>query len=209
MLADARALLPAAPGPPRRARGRRQAARGPRRLVRALHAAGRARSQRGARAPAGRSGSTSPAAPICSAARRRCAPICSPASSGRAWPPRPAIADGPGAAWAAARYAAPERQIVPPGGASAALAPLPVAALRLAPELSAMLERLGLARIEHLHPLPRPALTARFGAGSGDPPRSGAAAGSPSRSRRAVLCRPIAPSCRSPSRSSRPRRSRS
>jgi protein ImuB len=41
---------------------------------------------------------------------------------------------------------------------------LPVAALRLAPELSAMLERLGLARIEHLHPLPRPALTARFGA---------------------------------------------
>jgi protein ImuB len=75
-----------------------------------------------------------------------------------------AIADGPGAAWAAARYAAPERQIVPPGGASAALAPLPVAALRLAPELSAMLERLGLARIEHLYPLPRPALTARFGA---------------------------------------------
>ena len=75
-----------------------------------------------------------------------------------------AIADSPGAAWAAARYAAAERQIVPPDGASTALGPLPVAALRLDPELSAMLERLGLARIESLYPLPRPALTARFGA---------------------------------------------
>jgi protein ImuB len=75
-----------------------------------------------------------------------------------------AIADCPGAAWAAARHAAAERQIVPPCGARAALAPLPVAALRLEPELSAMLERLGLARIEELYPLPRPALTARFGA---------------------------------------------
>jgi protein ImuB len=74
-----------------------------------------------------------------------------------------AIADSPGAAWAAARYSAAERQIVPPGGACAALGPLPVAALRLAPELTAMLERLGLARIESLYPLPRPALTARFG----------------------------------------------
>ncbi|HSA80587.1 MAG TPA: hypothetical protein VLE23_07170, partial [Geminicoccaceae bacterium] len=63
-----------------------------------------------------------------------------------------AIADSPGAAWAAARYAAAERQIVPPDGAGAALAPLPVAALRLDPELGAMLERLGLARIESLYP---------------------------------------------------------
>jgi protein ImuB len=74
-----------------------------------------------------------------------------------------AIADAPGAAWAAARYGAAERQIVPPDGAGAALGPLPVAALRLEPELSAMLERLGLGRIENLYPLPRPALTARFG----------------------------------------------
>ena len=74
------------------------------------------------------------------------------------------IADTPGAAWASARFAAPGRAIVPPGETRAALGPLPVGALRLEPELVAMLERLGLARIEQLHPLPRPALTARFGA---------------------------------------------
>ncbi len=74
------------------------------------------------------------------------------------------IADTPGAAWACARHAPPGREIVPPGETRAALGPLPVAALRLEPELGAMLERLGLARIEQLHPLPRPALTARFGA---------------------------------------------
>jgi protein ImuB len=73
------------------------------------------------------------------------------------------IADTPGAAWAAARHAGPGREIVPPGQARAALGPLPVAALRLEPELGAMLERLGLARIEQLQPLPRAGLTARFG----------------------------------------------
>jgi protein ImuB len=74
-----------------------------------------------------------------------------------------AIADCPGAAWALARFGAPERAIVLPDGAGVALARLPVAALRLDPELVAMLERLGLARIESLYPLPRRALTARFG----------------------------------------------
>jgi len=74
-----------------------------------------------------------------------------------------AIADHPGAAWAVARHGEPERRIVPPGGAEAAIAPLPVAALRLDPENARMLERLGLYRIEQLHPLPRPALAARFG----------------------------------------------
>jgi protein ImuB len=74
-----------------------------------------------------------------------------------------AIADHPGAAWAVARYGAPERRIVPPGGAMAAVAPLPVAALRLEPAVAHMLERLGLSRVEQLHPLPRPALAARFG----------------------------------------------
>src|ERR687891_41252 len=38
--------------------------------------------------PAARSGSTSRAAPICSAARRSCARICSRACGARAWPPR-------------------------------------------------------------------------------------------------------------------------
>jgi protein ImuB len=74
-----------------------------------------------------------------------------------------AIADHPGAAWAVARYGAPERRIVPPDGALAAIAPLPVAALRLEPEDARTLERLGLSRIEQLHLLPRPALAARFG----------------------------------------------
>jgi protein ImuB len=72
-----------------------------------------------------------------------------------------AIAETPGAAWAIARYGA--APIVPPGGARVALAPLPVAALRLDPDAVHMLERLGLERIESLYPLPRSALVARFG----------------------------------------------
>jgi len=73
-----------------------------------------------------------------------------------------AIADAPGAAWALARYGnAPP--IVPPGGARVALAPLPVAALRLDPDAVQMLERLGLERVESLYPLPHRALVARFG----------------------------------------------
>ena len=52
---------------------------------------------------------------------------------------------------------------MPPGGARVALAPLPVAALRLDPDTVQMLERLGLERIESLYPLPRRALVARFG----------------------------------------------
>jgi protein ImuB len=75
-----------------------------------------------------------------------------------------AIADAPGAAWALTRYGDERAQIVPPGGARVALAPLPVAALRLDPDAARMLERLGLERIERLYPLPRRALVARFGA---------------------------------------------
>jgi protein ImuB len=74
-----------------------------------------------------------------------------------------AIADSPGAAWALARFGTEESAIVQPGGSRAALGALPVAALRLAPEQAVMLERLGLARIESLYPLPRQALVARFG----------------------------------------------
>ncbi|MGC8477349.1 MAG: Y-family DNA polymerase, partial [Acetobacteraceae bacterium] len=51
---------------------------------------------------------------------------------------RAAVADTPGAAWAVARYG--EAGMVPPGGAAAALAPLPVAALRLDPPALALLE---------------------------------------------------------------------
>jgi protein ImuB len=76
-----------------------------------------------------------------------------------------ALADTPGAAWALARYGAHAMPIVPPGDARAALASLPVAALRLDPDTVQMLERLGLVRIESLYPLPRRALVARFGDG--------------------------------------------
>jgi protein ImuB len=76
---------------------------------------------------------------------------------------RAAVADSPGAAWALARFGTDEAAIVQPGGSRTALGPLPVAALRLASEQALMLERLGLARIESLYPLPRQALAARFG----------------------------------------------
>jgi protein ImuB len=74
-----------------------------------------------------------------------------------------AIADAPGTAWALARHGDDGAQIVPAGGVRVALAPLPVAALRLDPDAIRMLERLGLERIERLYPLPRRALVARFG----------------------------------------------
>jgi protein ImuB len=76
---------------------------------------------------------------------------------------RAAIAEYPGAAWAVARWGEQRRPIVPPGAALAAVAPLPVAALRLDHELVRMLERLGLGHIECLLPLPRQTLAARFG----------------------------------------------
>jgi protein ImuB len=78
---------------------------------------------------------------------------------------RAAIADTIGAAWAAARHAPDAVTIVPEGGARAALAPLPVAGLRLEPGVAETLTRLGLRRIGDLYPLPRASLVRRFGAG--------------------------------------------
>ena len=83
---------------------------------------------------------------------------------------RSAIAPTVGAAWALARCEAvtPEAFILPPditrAGLDAALAPLPVSALRLTPETSAALRRVGLKRIGDLIGRPRSALAARFGA---------------------------------------------
>jgi protein ImuB len=74
-----------------------------------------------------------------------------------------AIADTPGAAWAAARFLSGEDRIVASGEARAMLAGLPVAALRLPPAIAGDLERLGLRRIADLYPLPRAALARRFG----------------------------------------------
>ena len=88
---------------------------------------------------------------------------------------RAAIADTPGAAWAVARSGAVTRSgavarrgqenivIVPPGEHRAALAALPVRALRLSWAAVELLERLGLRRIGDLYDLPRPSLVLRFG----------------------------------------------
>ena len=74
-----------------------------------------------------------------------------------------AIADCYGAAHAAARWASEAVTIVPSGGAAQAVAPLPVAALRIDPAVQAMLTRLGIERIEELLAMPRAPLARRFG----------------------------------------------
>lgn len=71
------------------------------------------------------------------------------------------------AAHALARFARPTHAsaraaISPAGTDKPALAALPVAALRLAPEARELLVRLGLKRIGQLYGLPRPTLAARF-----------------------------------------------
>jgi protein ImuB len=80
---------------------------------------------------------------------------------------RLAIADTPGGAWAAARFATFARDsnsvILPSGSTREAIAGLPVAALRLSPLQTAELERLGLKLVAELYPLPRAALLRRFG----------------------------------------------
>ena len=76
---------------------------------------------------------------------------------------RAAIADTPGAAFAAARFT---RASGPAGRARATLlAPLPLAALRLEAETVAALDRVGLKRIGQIIDAPRAPLAARFGAG--------------------------------------------
>jgi protein ImuB len=82
---------------------------------------------------------------------------------GQGIPARGAVAGSAGAAWALARYGE-DRTVAPPRGEAALLAPLPVHALRLEPEMAAQLARLGLSRIGLLAALPRDQLTRRFGA---------------------------------------------
>lgn len=72
-----------------------------------------------------------------------------------------AIADTAGAAWALARYA--EQFVCPRGGAKSALHETPVEGLRLPPEISERLKRLGLKHIGQLYDQPRGPLRARFG----------------------------------------------
>jgi len=74
-----------------------------------------------------------------------------------------AMADYWGAAHARARFGGQALVVVPPGGAEAALCPLPLAALRLPAALVADLDRLGFVRIGDLLAQPRAPLTLRFG----------------------------------------------
>jgi protein ImuB len=82
---------------------------------------------------------------------------------------RAGLADTPGAAWAAARFACRfasatgGTRIVAPGKQRDVLAALPIAALRLPAETVAGLDRLGLRRIGDLTALPRAGLARRFG----------------------------------------------
>ncbi|MET7245489.1 DUF6504 family protein [Methylobacterium sp. EM32] len=75
---------------------------------------------------------------------------------------RVAVADTPGAAWAAARCLNPETVLVP-GAQREALPALPLWALRLDPDTVAGLAQLGLTRVEHLVHQPRGPLRLRFG----------------------------------------------
>ena len=76
---------------------------------------------------------------------------------------RASTADTPGAAHALARHAAGPLAIAPPNDTAAALAALPIAALRLEAETADSLHRLGLSRIDQLAAIPRGPLARRFG----------------------------------------------
>jgi protein ImuB len=74
---------------------------------------------------------------------------------------RIAVAGTPGAAHALARFG--PGLLCPPGGEAAALAPLPLAALRAEEPVLAAARRLGLETVGDLLPLPRAPLQRRFG----------------------------------------------
>ena len=75
---------------------------------------------------------------------------------------RAAMADTIGAAWAVARFRT-DVAIVENGRHTAALLPLPPAALRLPMEILERLQKLGLRQIKNVISIPRPALRRRFG----------------------------------------------
>jgi protein ImuB len=75
---------------------------------------------------------------------------------------RLALAETLGGAHALVRYAHKSPIIVRDGAIEPTLAPLPVEALRLAPEITGLLRRLGLKRIGQLYDLPRSSLERRF-----------------------------------------------
>ncbi len=75
---------------------------------------------------------------------------------------RAAVADTPGAAHAVARHGG-EQRVIPPGVQADAIAPFPVAALRLPVDMVATLRRLGFEQIEALARVPRALIARRFG----------------------------------------------
>jgi protein ImuB len=77
------------------------------------------------------------------------------------------VADTPGAAHALARYGRQPLAVVPPGETEVALAPLPVAGLRLDGTVLDGLRRLGFERIGALLETPRAPLLTRFGTALG------------------------------------------
>jgi protein ImuB len=79
-------------------------------------------------------------------------------------PARLAVADTPGMAWALSRFHAGSPFILPSGCEAAALARMPIAALRLSPETRTVLRRLGFKSVGALMDTPRAPLAARFAA---------------------------------------------
>jgi protein ImuB len=79
-------------------------------------------------------------------------------------PARLAVADTAGAAWAASHFHAAHLCVLPSGEEAAALAPMPIAALRLSAETRSALRRLGFKTVGALIDKPRAPFAARFAA---------------------------------------------
>jgi protein ImuB len=79
-------------------------------------------------------------------------------------PARLAVADTPGAAWAASRFHATRLTVLPSGREAAVLAAMPIEALRLCPETRTALRRLGFKTVGALIDKPRAPFAARFAA---------------------------------------------
>jgi len=75
---------------------------------------------------------------------------------------RLAVAATPGAAWALSRFHQTPLFVLPSGQEATALAPLPIAALRLKPETRSVLRRLGFKTVGSLLDKPRAPFAARF-----------------------------------------------
>src|SRR5215472_1931382 len=77
-------------------------------------------------------------------------------------PARLAIAETAGVAWALSHFEADPQSILPAGGEAAALAAMPIEALRLSGETRALLRRLGFKSVGALLDKPRAPFAARF-----------------------------------------------